>query len=125
MDSAKKRVVDAGYKLTKPRIAVLRVLQKAQKPYSAQEISKRVDDVDPVSVYRTLALFAKLHIVYEDSLGKEKQFCLATRPHHHVVCRTCGRVDNIPCTHDFPKKYKSYRDIEHQLSLSGICHECR
>ena len=53
---------EAGYRLTKPRRAVSRVLLSTQKPLSIEEIHTRLDDrsINRVSIYRTIQLLCDL-----------------------------------------------------------------
>jgi len=125
LEQMKCRIAEAGYKLTKPRVEVLRFLCEARTPSSAREIAEGIPGIDTVSVYRAVTLFSDLRIVHADVLGREMRYCVADRPHHHIVCRVCGETAYMKCVYEFPRTYKGYRDIEHQLSLSGICKSCR
>jgi Fur family transcriptional regulator, ferric uptake regulator len=55
--------------------------------------------------------------------------------HHHLVCATCGKVEDV---HPSPKleralgeadravaEEQGYRVTEHQLEFRGLCPECR
>ena len=125
MTIAEKKLIEAGYKLTKPRLAILVFLAKASQPYSAQEIATKVKGIDLVSVYRNLTLFSNLDIVHEDIFLKEKKYCLADSPQHHIVCRLCGHTERIECHHDYFNKVNNFSDIKHQLMLSGVCNNCK
>jgi Fe2+ or Zn2+ uptake regulation protein len=125
MEKIKKILIKKRYKLTKPRIAILNFLFKANNPYSAKEISKKLKNVDLVSIYRNLALFSKLNLINEEFFEKEKKYCLAIHPHHHIICRKCGKIEKIICNHNFYNKFKNYSDIKHQLILTGICSKCK
>ncbi|OIO17378.1 hypothetical protein COV56_01675 [Candidatus Kuenenbacteria bacterium CG11_big_fil_rev_8_21_14_0_20_37_9] len=126
MENIEEKLVNLGYKLTKPRVKVLRFLRKTSStPYSAQDIFKKIQGVDLASVYRVLALFNDLEIANEEFFGKEKKYCLATNPHHHVVCRRCGKTKMVECDHDYGNKFQNFSDIRHQLILTGICNKCK
>jgi Fur family ferric uptake transcriptional regulator len=90
-----------GYRVTRPRQAVWRVLREADDHLTVEEIAARVADREPAvnlaSVYRSLALFAELDLVRESRLGDAD----ATRwelahpdEHFHLICDRCGRVDH-------------------------------
>jgi len=113
----------AGYKMTRPRRAVLDYLEKVHEPSSAQEIHEQVSNIDLASIYRTLGLFEKLNIVQREDIAGTARFYLADCLHHHITCSSCGRIECIPCQHSF-SKIKGFKKITHQLTLSGICSGC-
>ncbi len=124
MEKIAEKLTQAGYKLTKPRLAVLRVLRKAGEPVSARELHARISHCDQASVYRNLHLFEAIGLVKAETVDQEKYYCAADKPHHHIICRKCGKIENIPCTHKF-NRHKNFSDIEHQLTLYGVCGKCR
>lgn len=117
------KLKEAGYKLTKPREAVLLVLQHSEKPLSIRMIFEKTKGVDLVSVYRTLKLLEKLSLVNAENFGGEKIYCLASHPHHHIICRKCGRMESFECHHQFDN-LRNFTDIKHQMMASGICNKC-
>lgn len=121
----KDKISKLGYKLTRSRLGVLNFLEKANKPYSAQEIHNKLNKTDLVSVYRTLSLLAKIGVVNEEFFNKEKKYCLNNRPHHHIVCRNCNKVESVECNHNWSNSFKNFKDIDHKLILTGICMKCQ
>jgi len=113
----------AGFRITKPRMAVIEILQASHEPKSAQEIHAKLNGVDLVSVYRTLEILAGIQVAqFEDVQGVSKYY-LANRAHHHITCVKCGRMDCVPCDHGFGK-IKGFNQIKHQLILTGTCDAC-
>lgn len=123
MKEIKKKLKEAGYKLTRPRMAVLSVLKKSERPVTAKYIFGQVEKIDLVSVYRTLALLEELSLVNCEVLNGEKIYCLALHPHHHIVCRKCGKIESFECRHHF-EDFKGFSDVKHQMLVSGICNNC-
>lgn len=114
----------SNYKLTKPRKLVLDFLDKNHEPISAGDIyNKLKKDLDKVTVYRILEVFEKLNIVFKENRGKEALYYLADKQHHHIVCQKCGYTECVPCNHLF-NKIKNFKNIKHQLILSGVCNNC-
>ncbi|MFA6426875.1 MAG: Fur family transcriptional regulator [Candidatus Magasanikbacteria bacterium] len=113
----------AGYKMTKPRSAILQFLSNHHTSLSAQDMHKNIKGVDQASVYRTLNVFEELHMVHVELFGKEKKYCLADEPHHHIICKKCGYMEKIKCTHSF-KNVKHFKHVYHQLTLTGVCNQC-
>jgi Fur family ferric uptake transcriptional regulator len=119
-------LTQAGYKLTKPRLAILTFLKKQTNLLSAREISKKIKNIDQASVYRTLNLFEELNIVNSELIDKEKLYCLSDHPHHHIICRVCKYSEEFPCTQkeDY-KKFSNFSNIHHHLTLTGVCKKCK
>ena len=113
----------AGLRLTRPRLLVFQILQKNHQPQSAQAIHKQLSRrVDLVSVYRSLAMLEHLGLIQRERTREEDFFYLAETPHHHIVCTSCGRSECVPCAHTF--SIKNFKNISHELTLSGVCAQC-
>lgn len=123
MEELKTKLIAAGYKLSEARQLVFSYLNKEHEPISARDLHRKIKRVDRASVYRTLNLLETLELINVETVNKEKLYCLALKPHHHIICKTCGRIETIACTHTF-SKIKNFSHIHHQLSLSGICDQC-
>lgn len=119
-------LIQSGYKLTKPRLAVLECLNKQNKLLSARDLFKKIKNIDQASVYRTLHVFEELAIVNTETIDKEKLYCLANHPHHHIICRHCGYYEDFPCVEKQEyNKFKNFSNIHHQLTLRGVCNKCK
>lgn len=98
-------------------------LEGNHKPQSAQDIHASIKGVDLASVYRTLSLFEELGIVQRENVAGTARYYLSGDQHHHITCTGCGQTKCIPCEHSF-KKIKGFRNITHQLVLTGVCIRC-
>ncbi len=123
MEKFKQKLLEAGYKLTKPRLAVLEFLFINHAPISARYLHKKTRHFDRASVYRALNVFEKIYIVNVEIIGKEKIYCLADKPHHHIICKKCGYMEKIECKHSF-NHFKNFTNVRHQLTLTGVCDKC-
>lgn len=123
MTKMEEILIKAGYKITAPRLAVLKHLSTMHEPISARDLHRKIKIGDQASVYRTLKLFEELRIVNAEIVEKEKHYCLADKPHHHIVCRKCEHTESVACDHRF-QQLKNFTDIHHQLTLNGICNQC-
>ncbi|MFH2018882.1 MAG: Fur family transcriptional regulator [bacterium] len=117
------KLTQAGYKMTKARLAILNYLSSHHSPISARNLHKKIKSFDRASVYRALNLFENLHMVNVEVIEKEKIYCLAEKSHHHIICTKCGRMESIKCTHNF-SGLKNFKNIYHQLTLTGVCDKC-
>jgi Fur family transcriptional regulator, ferric uptake regulator len=90
-----------GHRLTRQRRAVWAALAAARRHLTVEELTTAVvaggDDVDPASVYRTLALFEELGLARTSRLGgSEAGRWEVAHPdeHFHLVCEGCGEIDH-------------------------------
>ncbi|MEA3253555.1 MAG: Fur family transcriptional regulator [Chloroflexota bacterium] len=125
-----------GYRLTPQRMLVIEALHSAESHISAEEIYEQLHSRYPYSnistVYRTLELLKKLDLVTETDFGEGRvRYHVAEKSHHHhLVCRTCGRVIDLDESVLAPLKDTLLRecgfeaDLRH-LAISGECRECR
>lgn len=94
---------ERGLRLTPQRELVLNVLHQIEAPSTAEEIYARVHaisaSVDISTVYRTLELFQEFQLVaaFDPGDGTRRYEHLGVEaPHHHLVCRACGTVAQVP-----------------------------
>ncbi len=123
-----------GLKKTPGRLAIIKILQQAQKPLTKQEIRSSLSGVqlDDTSIYRTLASFVEAGIVHRVETGDRNwRFALSNNwdqgcCHPHFVCKSCGLVECLkeielpPCTPSKP----GYQVEEQELYLKGLCYRC-
>lgn len=125
----------AGYRLTKPRLAVLRVLSENDESLSPHQIHRLGRATYPrlglVTVYRTLEILDELGIARRvHSQGHCQSYARAQGHRHYLICRRCGRVIEFPCEglsaliQDLRHKTE-YVIEEHLLELTGLCPECQ
>ena len=118
-----EKLKQAGYKLTGPRSAVLKTLERTKRPLSAKDIHGKVPSANLASVYRTLKLLSEIGLAFEETVGNESRYYLGESQHHHITCQRCGKTDCVPCSHKLPS-IKQFTNITHQLVLSGTCRQC-
>jgi len=89
-----------GLRATGQRLAVLTALRADRSHPSAEDIHAKLSAVHPTlslsTVYKTLGVLAEAGILYTIDAGTGKQrFEGQLKPHHHAVCRRCGRVIDV------------------------------
>ena len=125
-----------GLRATRQRQLVLDVLEHSPEHLDAEAIHDQVKVKDPrislATVYRTLALFKRLGLVAEHSLGEDHgHFETAPNaPHYHFTCLNCKRVIEFEApavleTITGLEERQGLQVIEAHLSLSGYCPSCR
>lgn len=131
----RERLRDAGLRATGPRLAVLRWL--SGHPHStAEAVTSAVrDELGSVS---TQAVYDVLHAC--TSAGLLRRIEPAGHParfetrsadnHHHLVCRGCGRTEDVDCVHGAapcltPSSTAGYALDEAEVVFWGLCPDCR
>lgn len=130
------RSVDQRY--TRGRRALVNLLAAAARPLSIPEILGQDAEVPQSSVYRNLAVLEQAGVVHKVMATDEfSRFELAeelTRHHHHLVCVSCGTVDDytvpprlektIARTIDAVTAETGFHIQAHRIDLLGRCARC-
>ena len=127
---------DYGLKLTRPRLAVLQVLDASAEHLEVAEVHRRALKIDPrvglASVYRTMDLLERLHLVKHVHVEhRQRHYARTTERHgHHLVCNGCGLVVEFSDCHldgltrTLARRTKFH--IEgHCVEFFGQCRKCR
>jgi Fur family transcriptional regulator, ferric uptake regulator len=126
-------IKNSGLKATLPRIKVLEVFQRSQvRHLTAEDVYKAllVDsaDIGLATVYRVLMQFEQAGLLARSHFESGKSvFELNEGQHHdHLVCMTCGRVDEfydaeIEARQRAVAQERGFELQEHSLSLYAVC----
>jgi len=93
---------ERGLRVTRPRIAVLEALVSGGHLDVEQVRARAIADAGSVSVqtvYDVLATLCEAHLVRRlEPAGSPALFELQVGDdHHHLVCRSCGRIEDVDC----------------------------
>jgi Fur family ferric uptake transcriptional regulator len=101
-----------------------------QEIYST--LRKKKIDIDLASVYRSLELFVEMGVVHIIQLGEDKkryELIESDNHHHHLVCNTCGSIEDIALDEKILlKEVNSKSDFaidHHHLEFFGRCKNCQ
>ena len=123
----------SGLKATLPRIKILEVFQRsAQRHMTAEDVFKALlmedADVGLATVYRVLMQFEQAGLLSRSHFESGKSvFELNEGQHHdHLVCLTCGRVEEffdaeIEQRQRAVAQAKGFELHDHALSLYAVC----
>jgi len=123
----------SGLKATLPRIRILEVFQKtSQRHMTAEDVFKALlaeqADIGLATVYRVLMQFEQAGILSRSHFESGKSvFELNEGEHHdHLVCLTCGRVEEffdpeIEARQREVAQSRGFALQDHALSLYGHC----
>lgn len=130
---------EGGFRLTSPRIQVIRVLGNSNRPLGANEIHSRIaksgGKVDSVSVYRILSTLQSVGIVHRIGVVDAFYACgiQADQVHdtQHFVCESCGCVSEV----GFPEAARTlvqdasgalnFQPHEVHVEVLGLCAHCQ
>lgn len=123
-------------RMTKQRAAVLRCLKTDDSFRSAQQVHQAlVDTGDPVglaTVYRNLQALEKAGRVDTVRAADGEllfRLCGDIGHHHHLVCRTCGKTQEVSLGALEQQlialaSENGYSLTTHQLEIFGVCEDC-
>ena len=123
-----------GLRLTTPRRKILNCLLKADKHLNQEEIYKslRPQGIGRATVFRTLKMLEDSNLLGRISgiSGPPKFEVHFERPHHdHLVCISCGSIQEIQCPKIEKIQEKACRKIGfevrwHRHEIFGFCPQC-
>ena len=137
-NSLKTRLRRAGHRITKPRQAVLKILQYAKHPLAAAEILEKLEKgntpIDLATVYRNLTLLSKLGLASQVEFSQEGLSRYSWRAggaiQHHIKCQSCGRIasfvqSSLADIRSRIERKTQFRITEQSFELNGICPKCQ
>ncbi len=123
-----------GQRATPQRLVILRELRRRGRHATADQIRAAVGDELPgtsiPTVYATLDLLVELGLARRVDAGAGATLYDArTEPHQHMVCRRCGRVEDLDGELQTAGLLSAAaetgfvaRSVE--LVISGLCRDC-
>jgi len=124
-------------RLTRNRKAVLDAICAHPIHLTAARVYDLVQPVQPGIAFATV--YNALHyLVHAGLIAEVRQpdgvvaYDRNTAPHDHIICRRCGRLDDVPASPD--ESTRQYRAVEertgyavegHRVEYAGICPSCR
>ena len=125
----------AGLRITAPRLAVIQAL--TDRPHAdadtvARAVRERLGTVSTQAVYDVLAALCRTGLVRRiEPAGSPALFELqAGDKHHHLVCRSCGSVEDVKCVHGTapcldPENAGGFLIDEAEVTFWGLCPRCQ
>lgn len=138
-DAVGLRLAGLDQRYTQSRKLLVETLGEAGHPLSIPEILASAPKLPQSSAYRNLTALMDVGVVRRvagtDDHGRFELAEELSGHHHHVVCATCGKVEDI---HPSPRLERAlgeatravsdsqgYEITEHRLDLLGLCPDCR
>lgn len=138
-DAVGLRLAALDQRYTQSRKVLVETLAGAGHPLTIPEILASAPELPQSSAYRNLTALMEVGVVRRvagtDDHGRFELAEELSGHHHHVVCATCGKVEDI---HPSPRLERAlgeatravsdnqgYEITEHRLDLLGLCPSCR
>lgn len=132
------RLTGLDQRYTPLRRVLVETLAAAARPLTIPEIRAAAPELPQSSAYRNLSTLIEAGVVRRVSGGDDHgRFELDEHfsgHHHHFVCSTCGRVDDIAPSSTLERaidaavrdmtNQEQYKVQEHRIELLGVCPDC-
>ncbi len=125
-----------GRRLTAQRVAVMDAIRDLGGHVTVEQIAAKLREdypqIDLATVYRTVGLLGRLHLVNEVSIGGVSHYEYANpgQRHGHMVCEHCGTTFHLGQGYLDELRRKLMEDTGFELhtehfTVSGLCGACR
>jgi Fe2+ or Zn2+ uptake regulation protein len=124
-----------GRRVTMPRLLVHRCVRERNRHVTAEqvyaELAQQMPSLSAATVYETLDLLDELGLIRRVSTPRgATTYDSRVDDHHHVVCRECGRMEDLDAEVDAGAAENAARAAGFapdfaQLTVSGLCSSCR
>jgi Fe2+ or Zn2+ uptake regulation protein len=132
------RLRSVGQRLTSNREALIDTLSEAPRPLTIPEILARRNGLAQSSVYRNLVVLEEAGIVHRvvgaDEFARWELAEDLTGHHHHLICASCGRVEDVPASAGLERSVAAaaaaitrttgFHTQRHRVDLVGVCKRC-
>jgi Fur family peroxide stress response transcriptional regulator len=124
----------AGMNLTPQRVVIYRALLESEDHPSPEVLRDRVKEQLPAvslaTIYKTLDVLVDLGLASEfAATGNTKRYDGNMGPHHHLVCESCGRVEDYEddklAKLSLPKGLNGFAPKYLSIHIHGLCSSCR
>lgn len=118
--------------MTRQRALIARILRTAGRHLTAEEICQLARQSMPSiavgTVYRNLRLMAECgELRRVETAGGPVRYDANRSPHGHLVCRVCGRLEDVavPFLAPYLSRATGEAEPDYDLSISWVCPVCR
>jgi Fur family ferric uptake transcriptional regulator len=132
----KTELNEADLRATPARLALMKLFETADQPVDVQTmidfLEKNKMKTDPATVFRIVNMFTEKGLTKQIQFneGKFRYELAAKDEHHHLICQSCGRIEDISdCNIDTLQKEiekkKNFKVTSHSLEFFGTCSNCQ
>ena len=125
---------ERGMRVTPQRVVVHRALRELDRHVTADElldaVGDRLPNVSLPTIYATLDLLEELGMVRRVQRAGTTLFDPRTDSHHHLVCTTCGSIEDLDSALDTASleraaKRHGFQHERIEAVIHGRCAACR
>ena len=125
------------WRLTEPRLEVLRIISLSKKPIKVYDILKqlasKIKNPKPPTAYRAIEFWQKHNFIHRiESLNA---YATCNQSHNHagsqfLICNGCGKVTesnlkiNLPNILQKTTPKNTFKPLRWNLEINGICNQC-
>jgi Fe2+ or Zn2+ uptake regulation protein len=123
-----------GMRVTPQRVVVHRALRELDRHVTADEllatVADRLPNVSLPTIYATLDLLEELGMVRRVQRAGTTLFDPRTDSHHHLICTTCGSIEDLDSALDTTSleraaKRHGFQHERIEAVIHGRCAACR
>jgi len=128
-------MTSSTHRITHQREIILQRLQSVTSHPTADElyvmIKQHLPRISIATVYRNLEWLVDHGYAQKIEVGgRQKRFDGTTRPHYHIRCLGCGRVDDVALPlfenlHSPVENHTGYVVTKHHIEFTGYCPQCK
>lgn len=132
------RLAGLDQRYTRQRRVLVDTLAASERPLTIPEIVAAAPELPQSSAYRNVTILIEVGVVRRlagpDDHGLFELAEEFSGHHHHLVCNSCGRVDDVAPSERLERALgeaaraladaQGYRVTEHRVELFGLCPEC-
>jgi Fe2+ or Zn2+ uptake regulation protein len=130
-------LVQHGYRLTRPRAAVVDAVLRHTHPFTAEQLVADVGtgnggEIGRATIYRTLEILASVDVLTRliQPDGHPAYICDSLGHRHHIVCSGCGTAVAFtfcPVEELVPTLARdtAFEIHDHLLEVFGVCPSCQ
>jgi Fur family peroxide stress response transcriptional regulator len=131
MQTLIKKLNSRNIKPSHQRIKILEILEgNCDHPNVSMIfdlLCKEMPTISKTTVYNTLNTFAEKGLVNSLTITPEElRYDCITIPHHHLLCKRCGRIIDVEAQYNFAVKHEidGHKIEEFQGYFKGVCRFC-
>jgi len=124
-------------RVTPERMAVLDAALESRAHFDADQLflalKNKGSKVSRATVYNTLEKLREAGLLVKSRFGErlaKYEITLGTQPHHHLICRSCGRIEEFVDKRVDRMARDAAACLDHELEdavlhIYGVCPSCR
>ena len=119
---------------TNQRLAILDFLKNNLKHPTVEEIyeevKKSLPQITKATVYKNLKTLTDKGLIQMVNVRGVSRFEARIEPHHHIICKTCGKIDDfisdtlIDYSMKLIREYEDFNINTAETTFFGICKSC-